>query len=113
MKIHVLLTISLTIVFLFFSGAIANERPTKIYENEVDKLISFYQGRLYLSDSEFTILSEIGNDAKRRIDFLQSKKQFLISEMQVKNIKLAPAKIKAFVCKKMMVQNVGFAYTAP
>lgn len=113
MKSHILIAMSIVFLFFSISDAAANEKPANVYENKIDEIISFYQGRLYLIESEFTILSDIGKDARKRIDFLQSRKQFLISEMKAKNIKLTSSKIRTFVSSRMTRMNRGLAYTAP
>ncbi len=113
MRINILITMSIILVFVFISGAVASEKSSCIYGSKIDEIISFYQARLYLVDSEFTILSDIGKDAQKRIDFLQSKKQFLISEMKTRNIELISSEIKSFICKKTTRLTGELAYNSP
>ncbi len=80
--------------------------PDDILEKKIDQLITFYQGRLYLKDSKFKILSDIADDAERMISFLEAKKESLIMELKQKNIALQPSKINGFVLNRARYSEV-------
>ncbi len=84
-----------------------------IYKNQIDQMISFYQARLYLKDSEFKILSDIARDAQRIILFLEDEKEELIMEMRFKKIDFRRAKMRGFILNKARHSRVGFGYTQP
>ncbi len=101
------------IAVVFIATAHADNNSKITYENQISKLISFYQSQLFLIDSEYTILSDIGKDAKAKIDYLKSNKENMILEMKAKKVILTPAKIKSFAAQKVHKSNVGLAYTPP
>ncbi len=67
----------------------------------IDGKVAFYQKRLYLVDSEFKILSDIGKDAISKIRFLKANRQILIDNMITENIQLTKSKLNAFLGSKM------------
>jgi len=81
--------------------------PDDIHEEKIDQLINFYRGRLYLKNSEFKILSDIADDAKKTISFLEDKKELLIRELKQKNMDLKPSKINGFVLNKARYSEMG------
>ena len=80
----------------------------RIRQREIDQIITFYQARLYLKDSEFKILSDIAKDAEKMITFLEDRKEQLVMEMKLKNIDLRTSKIKGFVLNKARYSEIGF-----
>ena len=76
-------------------------------------MISFYQGRLYLADSEYTILSEVGKDAMKMINCLQGQKKRIVKEMKEKKIDFRSEKMRAYVVHQARFPDIGFGYTAP
>ncbi|MCK5695237.1 MAG: hypothetical protein KAH62_01300 [Desulfobacula sp.] len=80
----------------------------RIRQREIDQIITFYQARIYLKDSELKILSDIAKDAKKMITFLEDRKEQLIMEMKLKNIDLRTSKIKGFVLNKTRYSEIGF-----
>ena len=80
----------------------------RICQREINQIITFYQARLYLKDSEFKILSDIAIDAEKMITFLEDRKEQLVMEMKLKNIDLRVSKIKGFVLNKARYSEIGF-----
>jgi len=68
-----------------------------IYGATIDSKACFYQKRIYLVDSEFKILSDIGKDAVKKIAFLTAYRQKLIDNMISKNIKHTTACMNSFL----------------
>ena len=68
----------------------------RICQNEIDQLITFYQARLFLMDSEFKILSDIAKDAKKMITFFEDRKEELVMEMKLKIIDIEVTKIETY-----------------
>ena len=79
---------------------------TLIYGATIDSKIAFYQKRLYLVDSEFTILSDIGKDAVKRIAYLKSHRQSLINNMAAKDVDFTDTRMNAFLGKQMNRTNL-------
>ena len=80
----------------------------RIRQREIDQIITFYQARLYLKDSEFKILSDIAKDAEKMITFFEDRKEQLVMAMKLKNIDLRTSKIKGFVLNKARYSEIGF-----
>ena len=80
----------------------------RIRQRGIDQIITFYQVRLYLKDSEFKILSDIAKDAEKMITFLEDRKENLITEMKLKNIDSGTSKIRGFVLHKARYSEIGF-----
>ena len=99
-----LLIITLTIVtgLILSSNAFASNKYDNIYGSKVDQMISFYQARLHLLDSEYKILSDIGEDALMMIDYLQDSREQLIEEMKEKQF-YRVKKIKSYIVNKARV----------
>jgi len=90
---------------------------SEFYSNKVDHLISFYQARLHLIDSEYKILSDAANDAQKMIGYLQKNKEQLINEMKDKQL-YRTAKIRRYLVNNarmyvlhMERANMGFDYS--
>ncbi len=100
-----LTTITLTIVtgFIFSTTAFASNMYNDMYGAKIDQLVSFYQGRLYLIDSEYKVLSDIGQNALNMVNFLQGEREQLIEEMKAKQFYRA-AKIKSYIVNKARTQ---------
>ena len=113
MKIFSCIILSIFIGFLSVSTVFAKDKSECVYGSKVDQMISFYQGRLYLLDSEYTILSDIGKDAMRMINYLQGQKEQLVKEMIHNELDFKSGKIRAFVVNKARISDVGLGYTKP
>lgn len=81
-----------------------------IYGATIDSKASFYQKRIYLVDSEFKILSDIGNDAVKKISFLKAYRQKLIGNMAAKNVKLNTTHMNSFLGTK--IHNISASIEA-
>ena len=114
MKKIILLTI---LAWIFAAGAWAQTIDTKtskmqenIYGGTIDAKVAFYQKRLYLSDSKYPILSQIGQDAIEKVSFLKAYRQQLVKNMTAKNIKLKKSSLNAFLLSK--TNNIGTSVEA-
>ncbi len=67
----------------------------------VDSKVAFYQKHIYLVDSEFKILADIGKDAVAKIRFLTANRQNLINSMMSQDVQLTRTKLSAFLGNKM------------
>ncbi len=81
-----------------------------IYGGTIDSKASFYQKRIYLVDSEFKILSDIGKDAVKKIAFLKAYRQKLIGNMVAKNVKLNTSSMDSFLGTK--IHNISTSMEA-
>lgn len=70
--------------------------PDDAYEKEIDRLINFYQGRLYLKDSQYKILSDIADDAENVLSYLKSEKESLIDGFKQTGVDKSPSEIRGF-----------------
>ena len=112
MKLFSLITLSIVLAGVFtFSNALAIDKSDCIYGSKIDQIISFYQGRLYLVDSEYTILSDVGKDAMKMINYFQERKERLVKEMKEREVELRSGKIRAYVINKARITDVGLGYT--
>jgi len=68
-----------------------------IYGATIDSKAAFYQKRIYLVDSEFKILADIGRDAVKKIGFLKAYRQNLINNMITKNVKFNKSSMDSFL----------------
>ena len=111
--------IFLTAVFIImtgiftFSAALAVEKADCIYGSRIDQLISFYQRRLYLLDSEYTILSDIGKDAMEMTNYLQEQKSRLVREMKEQAVDFRSKEMNTYVVKKARRADVARGYSTP
>jgi hypothetical protein len=100
--------------FISIPGVYAKDWAKCPYEAQINKLISFYQGRLYLLDSEYKILAEIAQDAESKVAFLQAQKAELISEMKLKGVIPKPKKITGYIAAHThYIPNTAEAYEQP
>jgi hypothetical protein len=113
MKNYLLITVFIIMGLVFLPNAFAGDKSKCIYGSKIDQGISFYQARLYLIDSEYKILSDIGKDARKRIDYLYKNKQRLVKEMEKKEIGYKTASIIGYVNKNVRNGAVGLGYTTP
>ena len=106
-----------TILFAIFAGLLivasgawaAEETPGRntvemqefIFGGTIDTKVAFYQKRIYLADSEFKILADIGKDAIKTVRFLKSNRQKIINHMMAENVKLTNSSLNAFLGSKM------------
>jgi hypothetical protein len=96
-----------------FSAAHAVEKHDCIYASKIDQTISFYQGRLYLVDSEHKILSDVGKDAIKMINCLEGQKESLVTEMKKRKIDFSSQKMRAYVVNRARFADIVLGYTAP
>ncbi len=113
MKFYFIITLSIFIGFFSVSNAFAIDKSDCIYGSKIDQSISFYQRRLYLLDSEYKILSDIGKDAIQMINYLQGEKDQLIEEMIDKEIEFKSGKISAYIINYARIADVDLGYTKP
>ncbi len=110
MKTLLTLTLTLIIGFVISSTSMAADKADCIYSSNVDQMISFYQGRLYLTDSKYQILSDIGLDAQKRVNYLKANKDLLVQEMIEKGIGFQVSKIRAFVVNRARFASTGIEF---
>ena len=72
-----------------------------VYGATIDSKVAFYQKRIYLVDSEFKILADIGKDAVKKISFLKAYRQQLVDNMIAKNVKLNRSSLNSFLGTKI------------
>ena len=72
-----------------------------IYGATIDSKIAFYQKRIYLVDCDCKILSDIGEDAVKKVSFLKGYRQQLIDHMVTKNVKLDRSSLHSFLGTKI------------
>lgn len=114
MKLFIITLLGICLCFFCLSGVYAGEQPEQMYKSEINRQISFYESRLYLLDSEYTILSDIGKDAKKMLSYLYEKKNDLVNEMVKKELVNNPKKIRTFVVNRArMATDVWLAHTKP
>ena len=113
MKFYALLTTTIFLGVFCLSNAFAEDKAGCIYRSKIDQTISFYQGRLYLLDSEYRILSDIGKDAMKMINYLQGQKEQLVREMKDKEVEFRSNKIRTYIVSKARISDVGLGYTKP
>jgi len=99
MKTFFIITLTIVTGFILSTNAFASNKYEDSYGAKVDQMISFYQARLYLLDSEYKILSDIGDDALLMIEYLQERRGQLIEEMKEKGFYRAE-KIKNYIVYK-------------
>jgi len=100
MKKLFIITLSVVIGLVSLSNAFAADKSECIYGSKIDQMISFYQSRLYLADSEYKILSDIGEDAVKMISYLQTDKNKLIQEMKDRKVKFSSARMNNYIVNK-------------
>ncbi len=81
-----------------------------IYGATIDAKVSFYQKRIYLVDSEYKVLADIGKDAVKKIAFLKANRQSLINTMIDKNIAYTSARMNSFLGTK--IHEIGSSMAA-
>ena len=113
MKNSLIIIAAIIFGLVFLPNVFAANKSECIYGSKIDQAISFYQARLYLIDSEYKILSDIGKDARKRINYLYKNKQQLVREMKDKKIGFKIAKINNYVNKKLRSSAIGLGYTKP
>ena len=113
MKLIFIINLSIIMGIFTFSNAFATDKSDCIYRSKIDQTISFYQGRLYLIDSKHKILSDIGKDAQKMINYLQGRKEQLVKEMKNKEIDLQSIKMRTYIVNKARISDVGLGYTKP
>ena len=89
------------------SNGFADDKSELIYRSKIDQMILFYQTRLYLLDSEYTILSDIGKDASKMIIYLQTQKDRLVQEMKYRKVDFSPAKMNSYILNKARVGDMS------
>ena len=111
MRFYVNIILLVCLGFFVASNAMANDKSDYIYGSKIDQMISFYEGRLYLMDSEYKILSDIAKSAEKKISYLKNNRAQLISEMKAKDVNLNSFRIRTFVLGKVRLANLGLGYT--
>lgn len=110
---------ALAVLFSLTSAVFADDsaeirKREAIYGAAIDQQIAFYQARLYLMDSEYTILSEIGRNAATRISYLTAKKEDMIQEMIAARSPLQSKKMQAFISFSFYKdEDTAEAYSPP
>jgi len=90
------------------------EKKHCIYNAAIDQQIAFYQARLYLLDSEYRILSEIGRDAAARIAYLRKNKNRMVNDMVNLGVNMKTKRINCHI--NALAQREGIfagAYPSP
>ena len=103
MKKLFVITLSIVIGMISMSNAFAADKSESIYRSKINQMINFYQTRLYLEDSEYKVLSDIAEDAKKRINYLEKKKEQLVQEMKAEGVELSSVKIKNYISNKARI----------
>jgi ABC-type uncharacterized transport system YnjBCD substrate-binding protein len=99
---------------VFADDAAENRKRESIYGSAIDRQIVFYQSRLYLMDSEYAILSEIGRNAETRISYLTAKRENMIQEMIAAKSPLQNKKMQAFISFSFYKdESTAEAYSPP
>ncbi len=107
MKKLFIVTLSIVMGLVSLSTAFASDKSECIYRSKIEQKISFYQARLYLTDSEYKILSDIGKDATKIISYLQKEKDQLVQEMKDRKVELSAAKINRFIINKARIGDMS------
>ena len=81
------------------------EMQELVFGGAIDSKVAFYQKRIYLADSEFKILADIGKDAIKTTRFLKSNRQEMIQHMMTQNVKLTNTGLNAFLGSK--IRTIG------
>jgi len=117
MKTFTLITLSIVMGLILSSNAFSSDKFEDMYGSKIDQMITFYQARVYLFDSEYKILSDIGQDALKMIDYLKGRREQLVQEMKAKQF-YHSAKIRSYIINKARVyladiekENAGLKYT--
>ena len=113
MKLIFIITMFVIMGIFSFSNAFATDKSDCIYKSKIDQTICFYQGRLYLIDSEYKILSDIGNDAQKMVNYLQERKEELVKEMKDKEVDFKSTIIRTYIVNKARIADAGLGYTKP
>jgi len=100
MKKLFIITLFIVMGLVSMSTAFASDKSECVYRSKIDQMITFYQARLYLTDSEYKILSDIGKDAEKIISYLQKEKVQLVQEMKDRKVEFSSAKINRFIINK-------------
>ena len=112
--------IGLSILALLISGVAWAQAPFQTdkqmqmlaYGSVIDQKAAFYQKRIYLADSEYKILADIGKDAIQRVSFLKANRQQLVRQMMADNVKLKKSSLDAFMVAHMgQVRTTMEAYS--
>ena len=97
---------------VFSPNAFAGDKADCIYKSNIDQAIAFYEGRLYLIDSEYKILADIGKEAKAKINYLSRNENQLIQEMKNQRIGFSTTEINGFICQQLKNNRmIGLGYT--
>lgn len=87
-----------------------NLMKESIYGGTIDARVAFYQKRIYLADSEYTILRDIGRDAIEKVSFLKAYRRHLIEEMAASSINLKKSSLNVFLLSK--INNISTSLEA-
>ena len=83
-----------------------NKMQDTVYGAQIDSKIAFYQKRLYLLDSDYKLLADIGKDAAKRIVFLKTNRQNLVEKMATENISFTRTGMDSYLGKAMHNANL-------
>lgn len=76
-----------------------------IYTSKIDAKLAFYQSKIYLIDSEYKILAEIGQEAVKKIAFLKANRMQLLNDMISSKVSLKQDKMNLFLIRKINSMN--------
>lgn len=107
MKKLIITTLLIAMGFVCISTASAAETSDSVYRTKIEQMIAFYQARLYLIDSEYKVLSDIGEDARRRINYLQGQTEQLVQDLKDNAVESNSINIKKYLVKKMKAGDLG------
>ncbi len=107
MKKICIITISIVMGLVSLSNASAADKVKFMDKSKIEQMISFYQERLYLLDSEYSILSDIAKDASKMITYLQTRKDRLVQEMKDNKIDFSPAKMNSYLLNRARIGDMS------
>jgi len=107
MKKIIITTLFIVMGLALLSNAYAADKSESIYRSKVNQMINFYQARLYLIDSEYKILADIGKDAEKMINYLLEEKERLVQKMKNNDIELSSIKIKNYISNQARNRNMS------
>ena len=92
------------------NGGVKNNKAIKMQSNvygaQIDSKVAFYQKRLYLVDSEYKLLADIGKDAVKRISYLKTNRANLVKKMIDSDVTFTRTKMDSFLGRAMNNANL-------
>jgi hypothetical protein len=96
---------SLIIVSVVTASADTLSNPLEmkqlIYASKIDGKLTFYQSLTYLTDSKYSILSEIGQDADTKVHFIKTHREKLLDDMISSNVSLNKNDMNMFLTRRI------------